>query len=663
MELNFRQIHLDFHTSEAIPGIGAAFDANEFADTLAAASVNSVTCFSRGHHGWLYHDTTQFPERRHPHLTCNLLAEQIAACHARGIRVPIYITVRWDHFTARQHPEWLVVDEHGTFVGTKPYDAGFYRQLCLNSPYVDFLEAQTLEVCHTLPTDGLFFDIVFPTPCSCENCKRDMIAARMDPSDADQRKTFADQVLLRFEERISAAVRGAQPDATIFYNGGHVGPYHRGILHNYTHLELESLPSGGWGYMHFPVAQRFARTLGVPTMGMTGKFHTSWGDFSSFKNQPALEFECFSMIAMGAQCSVGDQLHPSGKIDAETYKLIGSVYGQIAQVEPWCRDTEPVADIGVFTPEEFMGGGHGAMRPAIIGATRILQELRQQFDIIDSKADLSRYKLLLLPDEIPTDDKFAEALEQFVAQGGALIASYQSGLNAGSGTNPPTGFNLGALGIDDLGEAPYSPDFIVADKLGGARPQAGQVMYNQGRQVAPGEGTEVLATMLQPYFNRTWEHFCSHRHTPAEGPAAYPGATRRGNCIYFMHPLFGTHEAKAPLWCKELVRGALAMLLPEPALRVEGPSTLQASLNVQPEHRRQIVHLLHYIPERRGREFDIIEDVIPLYNVRVSVRVDARVPTRVTLEPQGQALEFEQQNGRVEFTVPELVGHQIIAIA
>jgi hypothetical protein len=654
LKLNFRQIHLDFHTSEAIPGIGAAFKADEFADTLAAASVNSVTCFSRCHHGWLYHDSAQFPERRHPHLTCNLLAEQIEACHARGIRVPIYITVRWDHFTARQHPEWLVVDENGTFVGTKPYDAGFYRQLCLNSPYVDFLEAQTLEVCRTLPTDGIFFDIVFPTACSCEHCKRDMIAAGMDPSDAAQRKTFADQVLLQFEERISAAVRGVQPDATIFYNGGHVGPYHRRILHSYSHLELESLPSGGWGYMHFPVAQRFARTLGVPTLGMTGKFHTSWGDFSSYKNQPALEFECFNMVAMGAQCSVGDQLHPSGKIDAETYKLIGSVYSQIAAVEPWCRDAEPVAEIGVFTPEEFLGGGHGAMRPAIIGATRILQELRQQFDIIDSQSDFSRYKLLILPDEIRCDDTLAAALERFVQAGGALIASYQSGLNPAG-----EGFSIKALGVEDRGEAPYSPDFIVADKLGGSRPEAGQVMYSQGRQVAPGAGAEVLSRMQQPYFNRTWEHFCSHRHTPAEGPATYPGAIRHGNCIYFMHPLFGLYEAKAPLWCKELVCGALELLLPEPALRVEGPSTLQASLNVQPAQGRQIVHLLHYIPERRGREFDIIEDVIPLYNVKVSVQGSA---SQVTLEPQGQALAFEQNGGRVEFTVPELKGHQIVAI-
>ena len=55
----------------------------------------------------------------------------------RGIRVPIYTTVQWDHFTARQHPEWICVDERGQFVGTPPFAAGFYRQLNLNSPYVE----------------------------------------------------------------------------------------------------------------------------------------------------------------------------------------------------------------------------------------------------------------------------------------------------------------------------------------------------------------------------------------------------------------------------------------------------------------------------------------------------------------------------------------------
>ena len=74
--LRFRQVHLDYHTSEGIEGVGQKFDPEQFADTLAAAHVNSVTCFARCHHGWLYYPSKTFPERIHPHLDRpNLLGE------------------------------------------------------------------------------------------------------------------------------------------------------------------------------------------------------------------------------------------------------------------------------------------------------------------------------------------------------------------------------------------------------------------------------------------------------------------------------------------------------------------------------------------------------------------------------------------------------------
>jgi hypothetical protein len=46
-ELRFRQIHLDFHTSESIESIGLDFDPDEFAQTLLKANVNSITLFAR----------------------------------------------------------------------------------------------------------------------------------------------------------------------------------------------------------------------------------------------------------------------------------------------------------------------------------------------------------------------------------------------------------------------------------------------------------------------------------------------------------------------------------------------------------------------------------------------------------------------------------------
>lgn len=49
-KIRYRQVHLDFHTSEYIPDIAADFDKDEFAKTLEEAHVDSITCFARCHH-------------------------------------------------------------------------------------------------------------------------------------------------------------------------------------------------------------------------------------------------------------------------------------------------------------------------------------------------------------------------------------------------------------------------------------------------------------------------------------------------------------------------------------------------------------------------------------------------------------------------------------
>ncbi|NLE45429.1 MAG: beta-galactosidase [Chloroflexi bacterium] len=672
-ELRFRQIHLDFHTSEHIVGIGSQFDPDEFANTLAEADVDSITCFARCHHGWIYFDTQAFPERRHPHLTRNLLKDQIDACHARDIRVPIYITVQWDHYTANRHPEWLVLDENGAPTQTPLYEAGFYRRLCVNSPYTQFLKDHVKEVMETLPVDGIFFDIVAPQDCSCMYCQAAMTGEGLDPADPIVRREYGVRLVDDFKRDMSAYVHAFNSDCTIFYNAGHVGPSVRPTADAYTHFELESLPSGGWGYLHFPMTIRYARNLGIDCMGMTGKFHTSWGDFHSFKNAAALDFECFQMLAQGAKCSIGDQLHPLGAIDPHVYDLIGSVYSAVKRKESWCRGARPITEIGVFTPEEFCGADVGRLPPALMGITRMLEEGAHQFDIIDSNSDLSPYRLLVLPDEIPVSDRFAAQIERYVLDGGAVIASFESGLDGAKDAFAlkSLGVELGTPGSRDrrgrlvrglnYPRGDYTEYLMPQGAIGQGLHATEYAMYMKGLDVRSRPGTEVLAQVVSSYFDRTYQHFCSHRQTPSSGQAVSPAIVRNGRAIYFSHPVFRQYNQNAPLWCKHLFLNAMSLLLPDPLLQHDGPSTLRVTVNDQPAENRWVVHILHYIPERRGQDFDVIEDVIPVYNVKVSVRAPAEV-RQVTCVPEMDPLTFDQRDGRVVFVVPEVRGHQMVAL-
>jgi hypothetical protein len=57
--LRFRQVHLDFHTSEAIRPVGHKFDARQFQEALKRGHVDSITLFSKCRHGLPHHYGSQ----------------------------------------------------------------------------------------------------------------------------------------------------------------------------------------------------------------------------------------------------------------------------------------------------------------------------------------------------------------------------------------------------------------------------------------------------------------------------------------------------------------------------------------------------------------------------------------------------------------------------
>jgi hypothetical protein len=673
--LPYRQIHLDYHTSRHIEGIGAEFDPDEFVNTLKQASVNSITCFGRCHHGFMYYDTDKFTERRHPHLTKNVLNEQIEACHKNNIRVPIYVTIQWDYYTSTRYSEWLMRDADGKPIGNPIYEPGFYQRLCVNSPYRQFLIESITEMFEKVPVDGLFLDIVKDFECSCKYCRAGMEQQGYNAANAEDRYAYYSGVMREFKAEFTDFIKKLDANCAVFYNGGHIGPDIRNTITSYSHLELESLPSGSWGYLHFPLTSRYARNLGKEILGMTGKFHTAWGDFHSFKNQAALEFECFNMLAMGARCSVGDQLLPSGKIDQATYELIGSVYNQVEKKEPWCYEAKPVVDIAVFSPEEFLDRNTASRVPdQAKGAVRMLQEANHQFDIVDSKSDLSAYKVVILPDTILADDQLAAKIDGFASKGGSVVATFESGLD-----KEKNDFELSCLGVQKVSDGPIDEEgalargkmygrnnfveyIIPTGTLAQGLNSTEYTMYAKGLTVKSDATAEVLISNTNSYFDRTYDYFCSHRQTPSGGKSGSPAIIKNGKCLYFSHPIFTGYNQRAPKWYKQLFLNALNLVLPDAAVKVEGPSTINSALNIQENPGRLVLHLLHYIPESRGLEFDTIEDVIPVYNIKCSVR-NERNYSRARLVPENKALKTKRVANRMEFVVPEIKGHQMVEIS
>jgi len=666
--LRFRQIHLDFHTSPAIPGIGEEFKKQEWQETLAVGHANSVTLFAKCHHGWSYHPTEV--GELHPNLSFDLLRAQFDACKELDVNAPIYVSAGVDNVAFEAHPEWHEVGPDGHWMGwsCSPITPGFHR-LCFNSPYMDYLCDQITEVVRLFPNcDGIFLDIISQGECCCKWCLEIMQRHGLNPNEKADRLKCSEMALERYYKTSTDACQCDDPNMPVFHNSGHIKPGQRDILKYFSHLELESLPTGGWGYDHFPMSAKYCINLTHDFMGMTGKFHTTWGEFGGFKHPNALKYECAAMLAYGAKCSIGDQLHPDGKLDPATYELIGQAYAEVEAKEAWCDNVEPVSDIALLS-SAAVNHTAGREAPGDIGAGRALLEGHFMFDIVDGEMELGKYRMVILPDDIRVDEALKQKLDAFLAVGGKLMLTGTSGFTE-------DGQCLFDIGATCHGESPFRPDYIsFAEQVRPGFCTTPVVMYLPSQRLKVTSGVS-LGQIHDPYFNRSdYWHFCSHQHTPNRPESSgYDSGVLHGNILYLAHPVFSIYRGWGAVAMAEYISQAIALLLGDAAVSTNMPSTARVSLMDQSAAGRYVLHLLYANTISRGGalslsggtvssrgNIEVIQELLPLADVDVTVRVPRKVKSVVSA-PDGAPLAYTEENGEIKLHLDQFTCHQMIVL-
>ena len=644
-DFRLRQIHLDFHTSPLIPDVGGRFDKKAWQETLKLGHVDSITVFSKCHHGYSYHPSKV--NETNPTLKFDLLKAQLEACAEIGVRAPVYISAGLDEKDAVVHHEWLQRGKDN-WMNEPDFSRAGYHCLCFNTSYLDKLIAEIEEVMVNYNPCEIFLDIVGERTCYCDKCRADMTALGLDYNNDDDMKKFSQQVYRNYLDRCEEAVHKHNPDTIIFQNSGHVTKGRRDLVDTIECLELESLPTGGWGYDHFPMSAAYARTLRDSFLGMTGKFHKSWGEFGGFKHPNALRYEAALSIAQGGGCSIGDQMHPEGLLNKSTFALVGKAYAEVEAKEPWVKGAKNIADIAVLAGEAFSGRNEGGK--ADTGANRILLETNRLYNFIDLEEDFTKYKMLILPDVWTVDAALKEKLDAYLAQGGKLLLSGKSGLDE----NNEFVFDTG---VKFIGENEFRPTYFIPEfeTVNGTTEYLMRAKNYRFENV----DAEIVGKGQNPYFNRTAEHFCSHQHAPNDRSTEYPSAAIKGNIAYIGWDIFSGYAEYGDYHIKELAAYVIRRLM-DGEFSIESAVPDRGVTTLTQQGSRKIVHLLYAHTTKRGADTEVIEDIVPLYNIDVSVKCDK--PSKVILVPQNEEIDFSYADGKASFTVPKIEIHQMISI-
>jgi hypothetical protein len=675
----FCQHHFDAHHG-GYEKVYQGFDAEAAAQSFADAGAQMVCYFAKGACGYSYYPTKIGVV--HPGLDRDFTGEMTAALKKRGIRRVVYLYLAAERQLHRQHPDWV----YGA-VPADPAALGDQAQMCANSPYTEQIGIpQMKEILSLYDIDGFFIDIFFHqywhAKCRCRFCRElfDREVGGPIPETDDHPRAFAYRKWLNrhMEARMDSvyrALRPLPPDLTIINNWAWMSQYPVTPPAYVRHLTFDTpVPhSGGLYSWSFSMEARYLSTLGKIrpqlTWSVMNTRMNTWGSYD-LREPEALLQECAIPLAGCGRTYIGDIAFPSGNPDPAVMELCGQVNQRTRTLEPYLRNCRPVPEVAVLHSADSIwsrgpvtSGATWRHAPAdypVCGVHKALIEGHVQMSILNSEIlpqVLDEYQALILADQRLLSDPECRAIRAFVGNGGALLAT-------------------GETGTRDADNRPLNT-FALADVLG--------VEYGEAQ--VEGIGYLRVASKISPYgipamdipVGRTSLAIrtttatsllervpaCEGKTAPAATPRG-PGVTLntygQGQAIYCVLPLFRTYFAEGTPVLRKLALWMLDQILPaESRTIVLENAPLNVEMFYNQRGRERFLHLINYAGDKRETGTPQVQDLPTIHGIRVQVRVESP-PVRVTAVPDGKEMAFTYRDQRVAFDAEPLHIHSVYRI-
>lgn len=396
------------------------------------------------------------------------LGEFLPLAHRAGIRVVVYVNVHWYNpdFGSRQ-PGWVQIREDGSPVNDM-YQTG--TSFCVNSEYRTWVFQLLRDLC-AYDIDGIFYDgpIFHATSCYCASCRRLFLektgkdlpkkSDRSDPLWRDLVEFQFDSIE-RFLADSRAMIKNIRENILFYMNGNSTWPgWPTGVDNRRIIRQTDILAAEG-GFLFGDL-----NLLSPYKPGIAAKFLTTQA-----QGKPVIVFDCaglkpwslYPMPRPEISLLLSETLAGGGNYwlayfpdDLKQPEIEAAVeYNRIVKENPHAFvSTESLADVALVWPslsaESYTGSsvplrdftpemhspGIGDITQEFTGFYEMLARSQVPFDVLDEPAlkDLSRYRLLVLPNVACLDPGSAGLLREFVRSGGNVVASFETSLYDGAG--------------------------------------------------------------------------------------------------------------------------------------------------------------------------------------------------------------------------------------
>jgi len=671
------------------------YDAKALVETMAQMNANTVRIATMGKYALI--QGVRFSA--HPELgNRDILAETIAACKPRGIRVVPYIStghkLAWT-MVMRYYPEYA----QRTTPGGGPARSHFFvgedhGTVCWNTPYRQAYLDLVQHVVRDYDIDGVYFDrwtagYFWPgrAVCYCDGCRngfrqatglelpwhaKDADYTPAELAAIDRYHAWYQDTLVDIVRQVRKLVKSYK-DIPLIYNINNPQNMAREDPRVFEAMDA-FLYERGNSMLERAEGVSLARAAGMGVWPYVGEYN-NWP--RAIYNAFDFEQQIFTTAMFGGspilalpwgyvQHAANRRFveYPFGVLKQHEGEFAGFHNYPYAAVVYGYRTPPGHAQSGTWWGTDVRTSTLGAFAALLFGHVQVSSV---DESLLDDWAKLAAYKVLYLADIPYLPERRLANIKKFVREGGGLVASYATSLFGPAAEGRAGGQRLEHFGLEALiRAAPIEPAGELADMLSSYRSMTGGPydLYLADHQRPDLQSLTPLWHFLPVKAlegGEVWKDIVTGDGPRAILPGAIVSRYGKGRVVYCasaLESLFLQQNSRA---LGEMVRSMLARAAPEPPpYEIEGPSAMISNLTVKDNV--LVLHLTNWTGDKMERAGENEYYLAPVENVRVRLAIPAGKRVRAVTLLVKAAWRHEQKGATLEVAIPRVEAYQGVRV-
>ncbi|MCM3632667.1 alpha-amylase family protein [Paenibacillus camelliae] len=686
------------------------FDVEQLAQDLTDMGVNILSFFCAG---YVTTHQTDLSIRRSPYLgDRDLTGDIVAALKKRNIRaVPAMDLSLIPGNAAQEHPDWCSLDREGN-----PYRANkdlgdFYIACPLSGYQNEYLSLILKEIVTRYDIDGIKFgggSYGFTSYgngiCYCERCK----AAYHEHSGADipleenwedpnwgEFQRWRQQRVVDRSKFLYDLVKSLHPELPVMCNSvafGDPGWTIKGSLdiermakyidavqvEAQTRVRVEE-DRYHWDYLYMPAEEaNYLNTVSDHQPWVLASYFQAWPWRRNAVPPAEQKVYMAQVFANGGNAILNlSGGPPKGHEDKRGFPAVASLYKFVAENQNYFTQEVHGSQVALLYSQTtmFYYGQNEAKQKyveAIRGFEQALIEAHIPFQIISDSMltlqQLQAFKVLVLPTAACMSEEAAKVIEQYVAQGGSVVATFESSLFDLDGKKRSNFLLSELLGVTYMETASVmgSADGVFKQAYMNIQDKQNPLLKHIGEtEVIPAAyqhckitaEADVEAPLTLSAAFRVFPEGMSYTVEPDTG---YPMAVTKehasgGRTVYFAgQPDISFFRAGYPDWATLMVNAIKWGLQEQLTFETNAPSTMLITLRLQ-ESRK----LFHFVNMNGGRR--MFQHILPARDVELSIPVtDQFRPVKAYMLSNQEQLALTYKEDMCTVTIPIIDDYDVL---